>query len=178
MRRISLFVIAFALVALPLSASAGRMFTVAIEGTKQGKLKGECGDKDKKDLLCGIDFSAESVAPIDPATGQASGKRQHKPLTFTKEVGTASPQLFQALVTHETLKSVLISFYGTSAEGEEEVVYTIKLVNAVVVNIRTYFDASVDGKAPRLVETVTLTFQRIELESKTGHTAAADDWTK
>ena len=33
------------------------------------------------------------VSPRDSATGQASGKRQHKPVTFVKEWGAATPQL-------------------------------------------------------------------------------------
>lgn len=33
------------------------------------------------------------VSPRDSATGQASGKRMHKPLTAVKEWGPASPQL-------------------------------------------------------------------------------------
>lgn len=33
--------------------------------------------------------------PSDPASGQATGKRQHKPLTVTKEWDAASPQLMK-----------------------------------------------------------------------------------
>jgi type VI secretion system secreted protein Hcp len=178
MRRISILVAAFALAALPLSASAGHKFTVQIEGTKQGKFKGECADTAMKDLLCGIDFDYEVTSPVDPSTGQASGRRQHKPVTIVKEVGTASPMIFQALVTSEVLKSVLITFYDTNAQGEEVVVYTIKLANARVADLRTYIRTSEDGRTTQLLESFSLTFQRIELESKTGKTMAMDDATK
>ena len=33
------------------------------------------------------------TSPRDPASGQASGKRMHKPVTFVKEWGAATPQL-------------------------------------------------------------------------------------
>jgi hypothetical protein len=33
------------------------------------------------------------ISPRDTATGQASGKRMHKPVTFVKEWGAATPQL-------------------------------------------------------------------------------------
>lgn len=35
------------------------------------------------------------ISPRDVATGQASGKRMHKPVTFVKEWGAATPQLSQ-----------------------------------------------------------------------------------
>ena len=175
MKRAFLIIAALVLLSIPLSASAAYKFTVQIEGSKQGKLKGECSDKDQKDLLCGIDFSYEVVAPMDSATGQPSGKRQHKPVVITKEVGAASPQIFQALATNELLKSVLISFYGTNAQGEEEVVYTIRLTNARVSSYRTFLDTPEGGKDVKLVDVFALTFQRIEIESATGKTMAADD---
>lgn len=37
--------------------------------------------------------TSEVVAPRDAATGQASGKRQHKPIKIVKEWDAASPQL-------------------------------------------------------------------------------------
>jgi hypothetical protein len=46
------------------------------------------------------------ISPRDLATGQASGKRMHKPVTFVKEWGAASPQLSQMKPTYDvkTLK--------------------------------------------------------------------------
>jgi hypothetical protein len=35
----------------------------------------------------------EVISPRDSASGQASGKRMHKPVTFVKEWGPATPQL-------------------------------------------------------------------------------------
>jgi hypothetical protein len=44
--------------------------------------------------------------PRDSASGQASGKRMHKPVTFVKEWGPASPQLLTVKPTYDvkTLK--------------------------------------------------------------------------
>jgi len=50
------------------------------------------------------------VSPRDPASGLPTGKRQHKPISFLKEWGAATPQLFQALVTNENLKTVKFEF--------------------------------------------------------------------
>lgn len=175
MKKLSIVVVALAMLALPLSASAAYEFYVQIEGTKQGKFKGECSQAAWRDAIAGIDFGYEVSSPRDAATGQATGKRQHKPVVITKEVGAASPQIFQAVVTNEVIKSVLISFVEADASGTVQVVHTIRLVNATVSSYRTFLDTTADGKTTRLVEAFTLTFQRIEIENKPGKTMASDD---
>jgi type VI secretion system secreted protein Hcp len=161
-------------------------FYVTIEGTKQGKFKGESIRDVHKEKLSGLSFNHEIKSPRDIATGQASGKRQHGPITFTKEWGASSPQLFQALVTNEVLKSALFEFVHTTAVGDEEVYHTIKLVNATVSNIRYVTGKGESAGSAKTVSTydtheleeVSLTYQRIEMESKKGKTMAFDDWTK
>ena len=97
-------------------------FYVSIEGEAQGKFKGEAAfSKFGAGKITGVSFFMETVSPRDVATGQASGKRQHKPIRFTKEWGAASPQIYQALVTNEVLKSVLFEFVRTDSKGAEEV---------------------------------------------------------
>lgn len=155
-------------------------FYVTIEGTKQGKFKGESIREAHKEKIAGLSFSYEVSSPRDLATGQASGKRQHKPVVFTKEWGAATPQILQALVTNEVLKSVLFEFIRTTPDGAEEVHHTIKLVNATVSNIRQHIG---EAKQEAIYDTheledIACTFQRIEIESKVGKTAAFDDWAK
>ena len=154
-------------------------FYVSIEGTKQGKFKGESPREVHRDKIAGLGFSHEITSPRDAATGQASGKRQHSPVTFAKEWGPASPQLFQALTTNEVLKSVLFEFVGTNQNGEEEVVDTIKLTNATVSRMRRHLDVDAAGGAAHdrhALDEVSLNYTRIELENKLGKTMAVDDW--
>ncbi|MDQ6887627.1 MAG: type VI secretion system tube protein Hcp [Gemmatimonadota bacterium] len=160
-------------------------FYVTIEGTKQGKFKGESVRDREKDKIAGLAFQYEVTSPRDLASGMASGKRQHKPIVFTKEWGAASPQLFQALTTNEVLKSVLFEFSRTNANGEEYVFQTIKLTNATVSAIKQYSaGATAEGAAAskrsadagRQLEDVSMTFQKIEMENRDGKTAAVDDW--
>jgi type VI secretion system secreted protein Hcp len=145
-------------------------FHVTIEGAKQGKFKG--------DKITGLGFSYEVQSPRDQATGQASGKRQHKPIVLTKEWGASTPQIFQALVTNEVLKSVLFEFFHTTTEGVEEVYHTVKLTNATISELRQRSGAvpQDDQKDLRNVEDVSFTFAKIEIENKPGKTAASDDW--
>lgn len=157
-------------------------FYVTIEGTKQGMFRGEY-----KNRIMGLAFGYEVISPRDATLGQATGKRRHQPIWFVKEWSPVSPQIFQALVTNEVLKSVLFEFYQKTPAGIDELYFTINITNASFSGMRFLKGndgvgstclvpgASLAGNSKEL-EVVTLTFQRIEIESKTGKTIAVDEW--
>ena len=152
-------------------ASAVEIY-IAVEGTKQGKFKGESTVKPFKDQSRVVKFSYSVVSPRDVFSGQASGKRQHKPIVITREPGAASPQFFTALVTNEVLKSVVIQFLRRNvATGVNEVQQIIRLTSASISDFRQYI-----GDDGRWLEDVSLTFQQIQIENKPSATIAADSW--
>jgi len=161
----------------PPSAEQGFPVTaifVAVKGKTQGSFKGE-GATDKQQFAAlALDYEVKS--PRDSATGQASGKRQHLPLSVVKEWGAATPQLFQALVTNEVLETVDIDCYGHSAEGKEAIAHRVKLSNAHVVSIQQV--GGTKAASPpglRELETVAFAFEKIELSSPDGAVLASDD---
>jgi len=95
-------------------------FYVTIQGAKQGQFKGNGGgvrkarEGAKGGKIAGVRFLLEATSPRDLATGHASGKRQYKPIQITKEWDASSPQLFQALIQNEVLKSVLFELVETN----------------------------------------------------------------
>lgn len=151
-------------------------FYVTVEGTKQGKLKGESVRDRKADKLTGISFHYTVSSPRDAATGQASGKRQHQPVSFVKQWGAASPQLYQAAVTNEVLKSVLFEFVRINELGIEEIFHTVQLTNATVSEIEQYINGEPEPPADsRALEKVSFTFQKIEVTNIDGQTSAIDE---
>lgn len=167
------------------AALAGNEFYVSVEGTKQGKFKGESVKSQYKDMIQGMAFEWDVTSPRDAATGLPSGKRQYKPITFTKEWGAASPQLFQALTANELLKTVRFDFIKANASGAEYIFQRITLTNASVSEIRRYVGTvtpagtSVGNGAPgtaRALEDVSFTFASIMLEDLDGKTTASDNW--
>ena len=64
---------------------------IAVKGAKQGQFKGESTIAKQNDLIPILDFQNQVTLPIDPATGAASGKRQHTPVVVTKELGQPRP---------------------------------------------------------------------------------------
>ena len=155
-------------------------FYISIRGEKQGAFKGDAaGAKRAKGKIGGVKFSMETTSPRDVATGQATGKRTHKPIVITKAWDAASPQLYNALVDNETLKTVLFEFMKTDPAGKEIVYYTVTLTNANVSNLHSYVDltdTSGDRYDAHALEDVSFVFQKIEIENKESSTVAIDDW--
>ena len=104
----------------------------------------------------------EIVSPRDVATGQASGRRQHKPITFVKVMGAPTPMLLNALVNNENLPTVKIAI----TDGTSNTVMTIELTNASVASWTQVGDH----------ERVSMTYQKITWTWLDGGITAEDDW--
>lgn len=154
---------------------AGTRIFVTVEGGK-GVFMAEPGLAPRTSQI--LRFHYEVTSPRDLATGQASGKRQHRPITIVKDWGAASPQLFHAAVTNEVLKSVLIEVFRATASGQEEAIVTLRLTNAIVAKFQSKVSdsTSVDGPAGRLIDEIDLSFQKIEISHPGAKTSATDDW--
>lgn len=76
---------------------------------KTGDLDGDGrADEAYLKLVCGggalMQATYTVASPRDSASGQASGKRMHKPVTFVKEWGPATPQLSAVKPTYNVKK--------------------------------------------------------------------------
>ncbi|MGA3323712.1 MAG: type VI secretion system tube protein Hcp [Terriglobia bacterium] len=134
---------------------------MSIKGTKQGQFKGEgIQDKRKDKWIPVLSFQYSVQSPRDAASGQASGKRQHKPITITKEWGPSSPLIFRALNTKEILGTVEFEFTKPGEKGEEFVFQKIRLTNARILSYGPHVGSqpksSHEGKR---YESLTLEFQ-------------------
>ena len=107
-------------------------------------------------------YTHEIVSPRDAATGQATGKRQHKPFTITKELDKSSPLLLQAIYTNETLTSVLIGLLLPSGQP----MATVTLTNAHVS----------DSVQHGPTEEISFVYQKITWTWVDGGITAEDDW--
>lgn len=145
---------------------------VKIEGARQGVFKGETVAKGRETWLEGISFGYEVVSPTDPVTGGATGKTQFGMVSFAKNWGASSPQLFQALSTNEALKTVVFEFLQpNSIKGTSEVFYRVTLTNARISRFRQAL--FLDAVTP--MDSVSLAYQTITVESVTGNTSATAD---
>jgi type VI secretion system secreted protein Hcp len=154
-------------------AAAGIVhMTMKVTGHKQGAFKGDdvTSAKDKS-LITVIGYSYEIVSPRDASSGLPTGKRQHKPVTITHELGGSSPQFLAAAASNEVLDSVVISFFRTDRTGKESLYYRVTLTNGSVSDVRQY------SAGNSVLEDVAFTFQKIEQEDITAKTTFIDDWS-
>jgi len=153
-----------------LGASAAYEFYMSIQGSKQGKFKGESTREAWKEWApcVSIDFTAESA--MDPARGMPSGRVQNSPITIIKEWGESSPQILQAIATNEVLKEVRFSFIHRTKDGVEEVYFTITLTNAMIVKHHIYVPLATSAQqstsATQELEDVSFVFERMTVENK------------
>lgn len=166
----------FALVPPTVSAALPAMLRVV--GSKTGVIQGGGPDGAIVVIAC----EHEIVSPRDAASGLPTGRRQHKPFVFTKELDKASPLLYQALVTNENLTNVELKVYRSDpmGGGKPVHVYTVKLTNASIASIR-HWKPSI--KDPATIandfaeyEEVSLTYQKIEWTWVEGGITSMDDW--
>ncbi|ACH66110.1 Hcp family type VI secretion system effector [Aliivibrio fischeri] len=118
------------------------------------------------------------TVPRDPQSGQPTGQRVHRPVVVTKQQDRCSPLLFNALVSGEKLPECSINFYRTSTSGKQEHYYTIKLIDALLVDMQTRMAHCQDAAmADRVTEEVLkFTYRAIEVTHETCGTAGNDDW--
>jgi len=121
------------------------------------------GGDGTKVLIDVTGFTEGVISPRDAASGLPTGKRQHKPLTITKEIDAASPLLYRACVTNETLPEVVLNL---DSPGGSTPTTTVKLTNASCSELEH------DGQ----IETVSFTFQKITWTWINGGITAEDDW--
>ncbi len=110
-------------------------------------------------------------SPRDIATGQASGKRQHQPFVFVKEIDKSSPMLAQSLSTGEVLPTMTI--LATDPGGKK---HQATLTYVTVTGVQKVKRTSVSGD-PHEYEEVSFTYQKITW-GKSGKTMAEDDWVR
>jgi len=154
-----------------------------LTGQKQGDIQGSVTQKGREGKIMVIAVSHEIISPRDEISGQATGKRQHKPFVITKELDKSTPLLFKALVTNENITSWELQFFGAKTKsgtgaGIETNNYTVKLTNANIAGIKSIM---LNNKDPELVkfapyEEIEFTYEKIEWTWIDGGITATDDW--
>jgi type VI secretion system secreted protein Hcp len=150
-----------------------------LRGQTTGEVRGSSTLRGRENLNPVIAVSHEIVSPRDAATGLPTGKRQHRPITITKEVDKASPLLANILVRNENITEWELKFFRAGQQrGTETHYYSIRLTNASITGIRLEMlnNAYPDNVSHAVREHVTFTYQKIEWTYVDGGITAEDDW--
>lgn len=158
---------------------------LSLKGEKQGEIKGSVTQKGREGKIMVIAVEHGVTSPRDVASGQATGKRMHKPFVITKELDMSSPLLYAALVSNEVIPTWELQFWAPQANtsvgggsGAEVMRYTVRLTNASISDIRF---CMLNNKNPELVryaefEEVSFVYQRIDWTWVMGGKTSGDDW--
>jgi type VI secretion system Hcp family effector len=128
---------------------------ISFTGTKQGLFKGQTAGKGGREkdgwfLVQSFDLGVET--PTDAKSGSPKGARQKGPLSITKEVDGASPQLLDAHYKNEIFTTVVIETVGRPVSGSgENVTERITLTNATISTYKNY----------QGLETVSFTYDQL-----------------
>ncbi len=162
---------------------------MSIIGEKQGNITkdantlksiGNTWQEDHKDEFLVQEFQHIATVPCNPQNGQPAGGRIFKPLIVTKRQDCSSPLIFNALVTGEKLTSCKVRFYQTNTNGKVEHYYTINLIDALLIDMRTrMLHAQDTATKERVVEEILqFSYRAIEVKHDICSTSGADDWRK
>lgn len=151
---------------------------LTLKGETQGDIKGSVTQAGREDTIAVIAFDQEIKSPRDAASGLPTGKRQHGPLTITKEVDKSTPLIYSAMVNNENISELKLMCWQPSATGQEVQHFTIELTNASVSNIQIEM---LNNKYPENMqhkerEHVSFCYQKIIWTWEDGGITAEDDW--
>ena len=137
----------------PNVVSAATIGTITITGSQQGPFTNN-GSK----TINIHAFQYGISAPHDPQTGLPTGRRQHKPLTITKDLDQTSPEILQAITNNESLTDVVVDVFLTAnTPGAKTPVAEYHLQNASINDD----NQAAPGSAGRTQEDVSFSFQKI-----------------
>jgi type VI secretion system secreted protein Hcp len=154
-----------------------------LKGQKHGNVNGSVIQKGREGKIMVIAADHEVVSPVDPTTGNAAGKRQHKTFNITKEVDKSTPVLYDMFVNNENIIEWELQFWRPSigsrtGVGTETQYYSVKLTNARIVDIKFYM---LNNKNPELLryneyEEVAFANEKIAWTWTDGGITAEDNW--
>ncbi len=137
----------------------------------KGNFKDEWSDYSKV-----IAFEHKITLPVDPMNGQPAGSRLHKPFVIHKEFDKASPLLYKALCSGESLEVEMI--WRRTKGSEQTKYFTHKLFEAILVNVDAIMPIVTmkENESRKHEERWSFSYRKIEWEHTEASTSSSDDW--
>jgi type VI secretion system secreted protein Hcp len=148
------------------------------EGSSSGIIKGDCNQAGREGAILVYAFEHKIEIPKDTHTGLPTGQRVHHPFTIVKRVDNATPLIMQACTSGEQLKKWELHLYRINEKGQEEHYYTIKLTEAIIVEVKLETPPTFlpENKPYHNMERVSFTYAGIDHEHKIDSVLGSDNW--
>ena len=115
------------------------------------------------------DFDADVTQPVDAASGLATGKRVHKPVTITRAIDSLMATLVPAAENNRAFATLVIELQRTGGDGKPETYAKYTFGNARISELE---DSGAAGVG--LSERLQLDYDSLEVQS--GANVAVDQW--
>jgi type VI secretion system Hcp family effector len=166
----------FVLAALPAPAALNAY--LVLKGSKTAKF-----NPDTTQGIMVIAVSHELVArlgivsPRDVATGQATGKRVHKPLVITKELDKATPLLLRSMQSKEPITEATLYLFKPAANGKVQIFMKAVLTDVLISRYvrKAGGDPHLGGMDDPHMESFTLSFANAKT-SRMNKIQGMNDW--
>ena len=160
---------------------------IRIEGASQGLISsgasteasiGNRYQAGHEDEIMAQEISHIVEVPTDTQSGQPSGQRVHKPLSFTCSLNKAVPLLYNALTKGEKLSKVEVHWFRTSTSGGGEHFFTTILEDAIITSIELLMPNAQDKSNNDKTELfrVSMNYRKVIWEHTAAGTSGSDDW--
>jgi type VI secretion system secreted protein Hcp len=149
---------------------------IKMKSEKQGKIKSGYKRKGCEDMIEATWVSLEIKIPTDALTGKASGNRVHGAIHFRKATDSATPQLYAALVSAETITEMKMHFWQVDAKGVEKEFFTVTINDAQVSTVAAELPDIYDHPQLKPGEKIAIRYSKIEWVIVEGNIMAADSW--
>jgi type VI secretion system secreted protein Hcp len=140
-------------------AGAGDMF-LSVKGAAHGAINGEALDDKHKGEIEVLSWSWGIQGKPSMGGGAASGKASVRELRIVKRVDKASTALMSAVRTNEAIKEAVLTVRKTGKTALEYLKITLGQGRIVSLEI----DAGDPGGGSALIERITISFNKIEVE--------------
>ena len=133
-------------------------------------IKGANSKGGREDSSAVVEFEHEVSSPVDTQMGSVSGARVHGAVELTKEIDTASPSLYQACTTGQTLEELRVEWFRINPQGQEEVYFTHTLSGVKVTSVKELLPNTKDPSKEqyRHLERLRLLYEKINWKHEDG----------
>ena len=125
-----------------------------------------------------IGFSHGLNLPVNSSAGKIAGTRVHSPMTLEKEFDAASPYLYKAVATGQTLKSAELKWYRINDAGKEQVYFIMLLEGVKITGVNPGMANTKLAEMAALnhCESISMMYERITWHYTDGNIKYSDAW--
>lgn len=136
---------------------------LTLTGETQGVIEGSSSYEGHENEIEILKFEHGIEIPSSSGNQLTSGQPVHSGVSINKLVDKSTPKIAQAIDNREVLSEVILRWYGHSSLGERELIYKVKLENALIRKAVTWSPHLYETHQEkyRLMEDLTISYEKI-----------------